>query len=322
MATSVVASGAMVNATSVIYNISFVNNLPPVVPLDQRPADWIEPSLHKRLHGPAFSRPIVVSHDDTYHMWSDGSEASNGIALASLYGTFPDCPLLQEIQNNEPMDVGDVKIGNSFVVSKQDTGDGAVNDSQQTLPEGIALDSDHTFISVFFGIYPSPCWFSGFHDFQPVSVDDGTWYESFTIPVYPYTTGLACGNEDEADRIISKDSEEITRVTPQIVPISYSNMFLNEEGTKEVQPVAYIQFELFKPNQSPDNSISMPALRTNVVGPLSLFQLILSVFFILATVFILVLSCDGWKWVMIQRSQYKEVSDVPPELAYIRTLSM
>jgi len=109
----------------------------------------------------------------------------------------------------------------------------------------VAVDVDHLLLSSFIRIEPSPCWFTGFHDFMPVS-NDGMWLESFTVPVFPYTSDWATGTEylDQSSRMAkaAEDKGVITQFDLDTLPQN-SKVFLNEEKT-EVPPVAQIKFSL------------------------------------------------------------------------------
>lgn len=244
-AINIVTGNRPVTSNSITYSISLINNFWKETQPWHYPKKWDLSYLNKEFHGPVFERPVFISHNADYKMWEKNCPASNDIGQASLYGTYSKCKLLKDIDKNIPEAILESIVGKSYVAAEYD-GLGEknfVHQSNEVIKNGLTLDSDHTLISSFFRIMPSPCWFSGFHDFEPVSAE-GMWYESFKLPVYPHTTRWATGSEyiDQFTRNITITPGNITRFDVDTVP---RKVFRNKDRN-DVPPVAYITFKRIK----------------------------------------------------------------------------
>lgn len=95
----------------------------------------------------------------------------------------------------------------------------------------LSLQSICYFLSFYF--CHSPDWFSGFYDFNAVDDNTDTWYENFTIPLYPFDAGTEEGDTYETENLATFPKQPITRFTIDNVS---NRIFLNPEGN-DILPV-------------------------------------------------------------------------------------
>lgn len=108
------------------------------------------------------------------------------------------------------------------------------NLSSAVLIGPLELDSSRSYISSITMSAPSPDWYSGFYDFQPIA-DSGMWYDSFVIQTYPWDAGTDAGSTYLSDDMPIDPPLWIYQLTATTVPTS--GVFLNPEGDT-VLPVA------------------------------------------------------------------------------------
>jgi len=165
---------------------------------------------------PAFwSRPLMVSHNNEYTMWSVDQVTSTGVQGVAETGSLR--VLEQEI----------FAAGSSIKNYVLSDAFRPIGDRHSASMRGVLeMDSEHRLISTITKISPSPDWFSGLNSYSPVM--NGMWLESFTVDSYPWDAG----SEDGTDYIMRNDPTDPkvspSRFTAYTVP--KSGVFLNTDG--------------------------------------------------------------------------------------------
>jgi hypothetical protein len=168
-----------------------------------------------------WSPPIFVAHNENFQMWATNTEASPGVKSVAEVGSLT--TINREIN----------EAGNDVFDSV--TGKGQFNSVvQEQVISGLHMNRDNTYISSLSMIAPSPDWFSGFHDFVPVS-DEGTWYQSFTLILPPFDAGTDSGKSYMSANDPTKPKEKVSIIDDE-------KSVLAKQG--KVNPVLEVKFEL------------------------------------------------------------------------------
>jgi len=174
-----------------------------------------------------WSPPVIAAHGNKYTMWKPGNRASKGVKIVAETGSTG--TLKKKIGvAMEKNKAGDVITGK--LQFNSDT-------QEQTLPD-IALTPWFDMMSSITMVAPSPDWYTGFYNVNPVGPIDQnsiTWYKSFDIVTYPWDAGT-----DEGDDYVSSNQKQKPRVpilqlTEDTVP--EDGVLLNPEKM-EVLPMA------------------------------------------------------------------------------------
>jgi len=157
---------------------------------------------------------LIASHSGKYSMWNPDSNSSPGVESMAETGSLGQ---LQTEINAAGKKVKDTGKGSLFFPDGLD---------DQVNIGTFKMDRGHRLVSSVSMIAPSPDWFSGFHDYRPIS--DGKWLASFSIESYPYDAGT-----DSGSTYTSSNSP----TNPQVntFRLDSSTVFLNDG---EVLPVA------------------------------------------------------------------------------------
>lgn len=218
-----------------------------------------------------WTKQVLASHNSGYSMWKEGSVASKGVGKLAESGVIGD--IIQELQ-----DLGDsYNVGYDKYLYTQDP---------KVIYEPLRMNSNKRYISAISKLSPSPDWFSGFHDFNAVNEESGTWYQEFSIPVYPFDAGTENGETYDNVNSRTVPAQPISQFTLDNLP--GNEIFLNGEGDA-ILPVATYTCTLFafgdnmRPTQSPifaplthlpteygfqqsDNDMSAATIQTNNAG--------------------------------------------------------
>jgi len=169
-----------------------------------------------------WSPMVLVSHSNEYSMWSEGIDATNGVRLVAETGATS--ALRTEFD----------KAGDSISnVTISTPGFFPDNKSSTRKIDDITIDKDHSLLSSISMVAPSPDWFTGFYNVQPIQ--DDMWMESFTILTYPWDAGTDSGTSYTSPNQPTDPEVGIYQLVPGTLPSS--NVFLSSDGT-EVKPVA------------------------------------------------------------------------------------
>lgn len=107
--------------------------------------------------------------------------------------------------------------------------------------EPLSMTSDKSYVSAISKLAPSPDWFSGFHDFNAINEGRNTWYQEFTIPVYPFDAGIKDGETYEVMNAETTVPQQlISQFNPNNLPDS--KVFLNADGDSILPVAAYSCF--------------------------------------------------------------------------------
>jgi len=166
-----------------------------------------------------WSPPVVAAHGNKYTMWKPGELASNGVKIVAETGSPG--TLKEEVgdamQKNKAGDVINGKV--QFNNKQQD----------QTLPD-ITLTPWFDMMSSITMIAPSPDWYSGFYNVNPVDQSSMVWYESFEIATYPWDAGTEEGDNFDLNNPAQDPRDPILQLTKETVPDN--GVLLNLDGTE------------------------------------------------------------------------------------------
>jgi len=167
-------------------------------------------------NNPHWSPMLIASHSGKYSMWNPDSNSSPGVESMAETGSLGQ---LQTEINAAGKKVKDTGKGSLFFPDGLD---------DQVNIGTFKMDRGHRLVSSVSMIAPSPDWFSGFHDYRPIS--DGKWLASFSIESYPYDAGT-----DSGSTYMSSNSPTNPQVNTFRLDSDTSTVFLNDG---EVLPVA------------------------------------------------------------------------------------
>jgi len=178
-----------------------------------------------------WTKQILASHDITYKMWREGFLSSKAVKTLAEAGGI--AGILEDLQaRGDSYDIGYDK----YLYVKDPT----------VSFEPLEMTSSKRYLSAITKLSPSPDWFSGFHDFNTVNEESSTWYEKFTIPVYPYDAGTEDGDTYNTFNTPSDPLQPISQFTVDNVPSN--GIFLDKEGA-EILPVATYTCTISAPNR-------------------------------------------------------------------------
>lgn len=140
---------------------------------------------------PHFSDLVGATHERGFHLWEDGSIASNGIeAMAELGATTPlDDEIERAIANGR---AEHLLLGGGIALS----------------PGTVVLDFDVSIdrpsVTLVSMLAPSPDWFVGVNDLD--LLEEGDWIDELVIGLAPYDAGT-----DSGSRYSSADRDTVPR---------------------------------------------------------------------------------------------------------------
>jgi len=197
--------------SSIRYNCIFENQWNE----DRHPNNF--PTTQSDVH---WTKQILGSHDDTYTMWKEGILADEGVQKMAEAGGTAD--IIIELQNNnDSFDIGYEKY--------------LYDQDPKVIYEPIEVSKTKHYISAIAKLAPSPDWFSGFYMFNAIDEASDTWYQQFSIPLYPYDAGTENGDTYDVVNSQTVPPQPITKFTIDTVP--QGKLFLNHDNTA-ILPVA------------------------------------------------------------------------------------
>jgi len=196
-------------STDVQYNCKFENQWT----RDRHPTKFPQSAVH-------WTRQLLASHPSTYNMWKEGTLASTAVRqMAEGGGT---AQLIRDLEDRADYDY---EVGYSKY--------GSVVNSIMHFANPLTVTRTNRYVSVIAKMAPSPDWFSGFHDFNAVNEERGTWYREFTIETYPYDAGTENGDDYDVVNSPTIPPQPITQITSE----NASGIYTKTSG-EDVLPVA------------------------------------------------------------------------------------
>jgi len=164
-----------------------------------------------------FSGIIGASHKAGYSLFAEGSKPSPGLERLSEMGKHD--PLNDEI-------AAAIKSGQALAMVESTE---PLKDHSKTETADVAVDTEHSRVSLVAMIAPSPDWFAGVSDVN--LMENGGWVASKTVDVQPYDSGGDNGTTYFADDVDANPKQPTT--------LNESRHFTKDGA---VQPVARITF--------------------------------------------------------------------------------
>jgi hypothetical protein len=179
-----------------------------------------------------WSPPVLSAHNARYKMWEPDIMASRGVEDVAEIGSTS--KLLKELKRaNAKGRAGDFIVGANQFNSR---------DPPQTFDD-ITLTPSFPLLSSISMVAPSPDWFTGMYNVNPVDENAMVWYETFEIATYPWDAGTEKGNTYS----INNESEDphvlISRLTKDTEQVSDNGILLSPDG-QEVLPMAVWKCDL------------------------------------------------------------------------------
>jgi len=169
-----------------------------------------------------WSPHVLAAHSSGYSMWKEGGIATDGIEDVAETGGIGN--LIDELENIDP--TPSIVVGNAMFN----------RDTQSQTFTTIKMTPTNNYLSTVSMIAPSPDWFTGFYDFNPVDAGaTNNWYGEFIIDTYPWDAGTEQGDTYSGDNDAIDPKEPIMRLTKDTVP---SNGVLLNSAQDDVLPVA------------------------------------------------------------------------------------
>lgn len=179
-----------------------------------------------------WSPPVLSAHNKQYKMWKPDMMASPGVEDVAESGSTTE--LLEEIDHAMSKDkAGEVVVGMGQFNSR---------DPPQTLDD-ITMTPSFPLLSSISMVAPSPDWFTGFYNVNPVDEDTMVWYETFEIATYPWDAGTEQGNTYAINNAPENPPVAISRLTKDSEQVSNNGILLSPDG-EEVLPMASWKCEL------------------------------------------------------------------------------
>jgi len=178
-------------STDVQYNCKFENQWT----RERHPTKFPQSAVH-------WTRQLLASHPSTYNMWKEGTLASTAVRqMAEGGGT---AQLIRDLEDRADYDY---EVGYSKY--------GSVVNSIMHFANPLTVTRTNRYVSVIAKMAPSPDWFSGFHDFNAVNEERGTWYREFMIETYPYDAGTENGDDYDVVNSPTIPPQPITQITSE-----------------------------------------------------------------------------------------------------------
>jgi len=153
-----------------------------------------------------WSPPVIAAHSKKYTMWKPGKLASEGVGIVAETGSPG--TLQEEVgAAREDIKAGDVITGDIQFNSDQ---------QEQTLPD-IALTPWFDMMSSITMVAPSPDWYTGFYNVNPVDPKKMVWYKSFEIATYPWDAGTDVGDNFDSNNQAEDPRVPIQQLTEGVV---------------------------------------------------------------------------------------------------------
>jgi len=200
------------SSTDAQYNCKFENQWT----RERHPTKFPRSAVH-------WTRQLLASHPSTYTMWKEGTLASLAVRqMAEGGGTTQ---LIRDLEDRAGDD-HDYEVGYSKY--------GSVVDAIMQFANPLTVTSANRYVSVIAKMAPSPDWFSGFHDFNAVNEEKGTWYSEFIIETYPYDAGTEDGDDYDVVNAPTIPPQPVTQITSENNALG---IFTKTNG-EDVVPVA------------------------------------------------------------------------------------
>jgi len=196
------------SSRNVKYNCAFENQWSP----ERHPNNF--PTVDRiSVH---WTKQILAAHDNEYHIWKEGDMASEGVKNMAEAGYIS--TIIKDLQNN----------GNSYDIG-YDKYLYALD--PKVTYEPLKMTYNERYVSAISKLAPSPDWFSGFHDFNAVNERTNTWYQEFTIPIYPFDAGTEDGDTYTISNAPTVPIQPISQITVEYLQAKFTNkVFLNSMG--------------------------------------------------------------------------------------------
>mmetsp|Transcript_24322 Transcript_24322/g.51759 ORF Transcript_24322/g.51759 Transcript_24322/m.51759 type:complete len:282 (-) Transcript_24322:297-1142(-) len=179
-----------------------------------------------------WSPPVLSAHNKRYNMWKPDMMASPGVEDVAESGSTTE--LLEEFDHAMAKDkAGEVVVG---------FGQFNIRNEPQTLGD-ITMTPSFPLLSSITMVAPSPDWFTGFYNVNPVDEETMVWYETFEIATYPWDAGTEQGNTYSIDNGPEVPQVAISRLTKDSEQVSNTGILLSPDG-EEVLPMASWKCEL------------------------------------------------------------------------------
>lgn len=166
--------------------------------------------------------PVLATHSEDYVMWAPGVLSTRGVERVAEAGITID--LRNEILDQQ--DLGNagpfVRGSDSDTLNRDDTGQDF--DDLMVMP-GMSLLSSITMVA------PSPDWFTGLYNFDMVNQNTGTYYDSFSVETYPWSSGTELGDEY---RIRNEDRDPpipVYQLSESTPPATTNGVLLDPSGS-------------------------------------------------------------------------------------------
>jgi hypothetical protein len=159
------------------------------------PLEYPDGSL---LHRPHFSGLIGASHDAGYRLFAAGQTPSPGLERLSETGKHD--PLDAEIR-------AAIAAGRALALAESEP----LRDLAQAATAEIAVDGDHSLVSVAAMIAPSPDWFAGVAGVE--LLENGAWVATKTVDLEAWDSGGDGGTTYLADDMEADPKQPTTRNT-------------------------------------------------------------------------------------------------------------
>jgi hypothetical protein len=166
-----------------------------------------------------FSGLIGASHKAGYSLFAEGSKPSAGLERLSEMGKHD--PLNDEI-------AAAIQSGQALAMVESTE---PLKDHSKTETADVAVDTDHSRVSLVAMIAPSPDWFAGVKDVD--LMENGQWVAEKTLDVMPFDSGGDDGTTYRADDVDTDPKKPTTSLNGN-PHFTYNGKFL---------PVATVTFK-------------------------------------------------------------------------------
>ena len=177
-----------------------------------------------------WSPPVIAAHSRRYTMWEPNTLAMEGVKLVAETGGTS--TLLSEIETAQEKRVAGDMVKGDVTFNRE---------IQSQIFSDITLTPVFDRMSSITMIAPSPDWFTGFYNINPVDKSSKFWLKSFEVVTYPWDAGTKKGNTFSGDNSAENPHVPISQFTKDTVP--NTGVLSNSERT-EVLPMATWSFTL------------------------------------------------------------------------------
>ena len=177
-----------------------------------------------------WSPPVIAAHSKKYMMWKPNTLATEGVKLVAETGDTS--KLLSEIETAQEKRVAGDMVKGDVTFNRE---------IQSQIFSDITLTPVFDRMSSITMIAPSPDWFTGFYNINPVDKSSKFWLKSFEVETYPWDAGTKKGNTFSGDNSAENPHVPISQFTKDTVP--NTGVLSNSERT-EVLPMATWSFTL------------------------------------------------------------------------------